>query len=102
MERLTYRAKGGLICLNNDFKLSNPLVIAMEKLAEFEDFMEEYGFEDLEHLKLRLENLQHIAKYYARWEKLKDCIDTFQEHNIDEANLAWKILDKIQELKLAD
>ena len=35
----------------------------------------------------------------TRWEKLKDFIDTFKEQNIDEANLAWKILDKMQELE---
>lgn len=46
-----------------------------EKLREFEYFMEEQGFEDLEHLKLRLKNLSYGAKYYAFWEKLKEYIE---------------------------
>jgi hypothetical protein len=135
MERLTYRTENGLICLNNDCKLSNPLLFAMEKLAEFEDFIEEQGFESLEELehligypvfkdgydeqgneinkiefatykksfeevfdknkKLKQEN----QAFKDRWDALKKFIDTFKEHNIDEANLAWKILAKMEELE---
>ena len=82
------------------------------KLAEFEDFMEEQGFESLGDLKntvINIEKLMFIAAKTTnlkeenqalkdRWENLKDFINTFKEHNIDEANLAWKILDKMQEL----
>lgn len=75
-----------------------------EKLAEFEDFMEEQGFEDLEHLKLRLENLQHIAKYYARWEELKEYVKEELEKNKDLACTAWynadeEFLAKMKELE---
>ena len=34
-----------------------------------------------------------------RWEKLKEYINGFKEYNIEEANLAWKITDKMQELE---
>lgn len=34
-----------------------------------------------------------------RWELLKDYINGFKEYNIEEANMAWKITDKMQELE---
>lgn len=95
-----------------------------DHFAEFEDFIEEQGFESLEELKCNIECLKEEVEWGKfnynelfksreelyketqalkdRWEKLKDFIDTFKECNIDEANLAWKILDKMQELELAD
>lgn len=92
-----------------------------DKLGEFEDFMEEQEFESLEELKINIEYLKdkieadkfnygqlHKFKNHLqqenqalkdRWEKLKDFIDAFKEYNIDEASLAWKILDKMKELE---
>lgn len=82
----------------------------LKRLAEFEDFMEEQGFEDLNTFrtaiklnqlmnKAGVEHFKENQELKARWEKLKDFINTFKEHNIDEANLAWNILDKMRELE---
>lgn len=102
MERLIDRTEEGLICLNNNGNCGfiEQLIKAIGKLAAFEDFMEEQGFEDLEHLKLRLENLQHIAKYYVRWEKLKEWVGEFHRDVV--AVYPKTLLTKIQKLELAD
>lgn len=63
MERLTRKVE------------SHGVDAVYHKLSIFEDFMEEQGFEDLEHLGLTLKNLSYGAKYYVFWEKLKDYID---------------------------
>ena len=121
MERLIEKKENGRfsyyvpIAENITVKMAN-------KLGKFEDFMEEQGFESLEELKVNIEylkdkvetekfNYEQLHKFKnqlqqenqalkERWEKLKDFIDTFKEHNIDEANLAWKILDKMKELEV--
>lgn len=81
------------------------------KFAEFEDFMEEQGFEDLEHLKLRLGNLSYGSKYYVMWQKLKDIIKKDIKHNTKEFNQSYIyafehystaenwVLDRMQELE---
>lgn len=75
-----------------------------ERLAEFEDFMEEQGFESLEHLDLTLKNLSYGAKYYALWEKLKEYIKEERKKNKDLACTAWynadeEFLAKMKELE---
>lgn len=81
-----------------------------DHFAEFEDFIEEQGFEDLQDLERYIEQsikaselldkkMKENQALKTRWGKLKDFIDTFKEHNIDEANLAWNILDKMRELE---
>ena len=55
MQRLTYRTEDGWVGVNNlEDKTISPTSVAIHKLAEFEDFMEENGFESLEELKKRL------------------------------------------------
>ena len=61
MERLTNRTENGLICLNNNGNCGfiEQLIKAMEKLAEFEDFMEEQGFESLKELEKFFNRYKH-------------------------------------------
>lgn len=90
---------------------------AIDKLAAFEDFMQEQGFEDLEHLDMRLKNLAYGAKYYACWENLKEyvadnleitqvCQDPIEQEEYwcltGTENCYKNLQDKIQELELAD
>lgn len=68
---------------------------AIDKLAEFEDFMEEMDFEDLEHLKLRLKNLTNGAKYYSIWLELKEWL----YKDITNGEYYFKLIHKMQELE---
>lgn len=112
MERLTDRTEDGLICLNNNGNCGfiEQLIKAIGKLAAFECFMEERGFESLGELESVLYQLnvkasktkelgQEKQALKARWGKLKDFIYDFKKYNIEEANLAWKILKKMKELE---
>lgn len=108
MERLTSREDVELI------KRTNPQLIgsiAKEyiRLAEFEDFMEEYPIDDLIDLKNYIEDLrclnkghnEEILRYKNMWEKLKDWIlDT--KPAIRGANTIFiksALIDKIFELE---
>lgn len=74
-ERYTNKGISGICLKALDYKGNTAdIALVLERLAEFEDFMEEQGFEDLEHLKLRLCNLSNGAKYYAKWQELKELI----------------------------
>lgn len=103
MERLTEYMENGKIHLKDLDK-------AMVKLAEFEDFMEEQGFESLEQLKKYINDLyaENIViatelsltkaknkKVQDRWSELKDYVD---RHCIDRCAM-WKIreLEKEQD-----
>lgn len=112
MERLTIR--------NNDGTYSQPTKTTFEKLfykvAEFEDLMEKYGVEDLEHLDIMLFVLSGETKYRLneikkenqalkdRWNKLKEyVVEEFEKDNskgyVDFACVEEDILDKIQKLE---
>ena len=84
------------------------------RLADFEDFMEQMGFESLDDIKEMIhiwsiyrnstgvyykeaEQEKQTLKY--RWQKLKEYIDTFKEYNVEQANMAWLITNKMQELE---
>lgn len=91
------------------------------KLAEFEDFMEEQGFESLEELKNTVSNIEKLmlisAKttnleqenqaHKARWEKLKEHITQGIENDYngcayiypDGLKKMQEILEKMQELE---
>lgn len=120
MERLTRKdkEKGFYYIPNKCFRMASDRYYGeddgfsdmLKRLAEFEDFMEAQGFEDLYTFRMAInlnqlmnkagiEHFKENQALKARWEKLKDFIDTFKEHNIDEANLAWNILDKMKELE---
>lgn len=118
MERLTIR--------NSDGTYSQPTHITFEKmfykLAEFEDFMEEQGFEDLETFKMAIKLMQSMnsvgVKYCAenqklkdRWQKLKELLEEDIKNNEKEFNesplvfarnyitYGYWLLDRIKELE---
>lgn len=113
MERLTERfINKGIsgVCLKAlDYKgniADNSLVL--ERLAEFEDFMEEQGFDGLQHLEFTLEEQNKIIEAYQqenqslkdRWEKLKEYAEKhFEEEAASLAVAFRKILVKMQELE---
>ena len=86
----------------------------IEKLTDFEDFMEEQGFEDLETFKIAIKLMQSMnsvgVKYCAenqvlkdRWEKLKEWVikenshaGFFEEQKIQ---TLCEVEDKMQELE---
>ena len=84
MNRLTFRTEDGWVGVNNlEDKTVSPTSVAIHKLAEFEDFMEEQGFEDLESFKWALNFMKDLNKVGAktlienqtfqdRWQKLKE------------------------------
>ena len=89
------------------------------KLAEFENFMEEQGFEDLEHLKMQLDQYENCmvldhdtGKWLkisdimaenqalkARWEKLKEYLTQKPEDGYVNCYFEEEILEKMQELE---
>ena len=89
------------------------------KLAEFEDFMEEQGLEDLGHLKMQLDQYENCmvldhdtGKWLkisdimaesqalkARWEKLKEYLTQKPEDGYVNCYFEEEILAKMQELE---
>ena len=52
MDRLTYRTEKGWVGVKNlEDKTVSPTSVAIHKLTDIEDFIEEYGFENWEDLK---------------------------------------------------
>ena len=124
MERLTDRTEEGLICLNNngDCRFIEQLIKAIDKLAEFEDFMGEQGFKSLDELKSNIECLKEETEWGKfnynelfksreelykenqalknRWEKLKESVEEFQRDVV--AVYPMTLLDKMKELELAE
>lgn len=49
-----------------------------------------------EHDKAKDHQIELLNK---RWEMLKEYINGFKEYNIEEANMAWILTDKMQELE---
>lgn len=45
------------------------------------------------------QTLQENQKLKSRWKQLKEYINKFKENNIEEANMAWIIIGKMQELE---
>lgn len=121
MERLTeYFELGAYTDMrNNIIDVSDKLPLfengvimgkAIDKLAEFEDFMEKNDFQELEQLQEIIERdkfnylitaplEQENQTFKDRWEKLKAYINEFKEYNVEQANMSWLITDKMQELE---
>lgn len=90
---------------------------AIDKLAEFEDFMEEQGFEDLEDLKRYMEQSFKVAEILtkvrkekqalkSRWQELKEWVNTrysdyrFEGHIVSpQTQELDAITNKMQELE---
>ena len=93
-------------------------------VSEVEDFLEKYNFENLEELKKFFKDYTHactihfnlsarqnnkrisyvlelmeLLKCRDRWNKLKKFIEQFKEYDPVEADLAWKIAEKMKELE---
>lgn len=106
MGRLTDRTEEGLICLNNNgnCRFIEQLIKAIGKLAEFEDFVEEQGFESLKELEKFFNRYKHcyslslnlaarknprrefyvaelmqLIEYKARWDALKKFVNMPKE-----------------------
>lgn len=119
MKRLTYRDENGWVGVHNLDNTVSPTSVAIHKLAEFEDFMEEQGFESLENLKAFFKhnlvyNFKELLKekfeiedenqaLKDRWNKLKEYVKkqvsyiSFYEDKVIEA--LCDIEDKMQELE---
>lgn len=89
---------------NSDGSYSQPTHTTFEamfyRLAEFEDFMEEVGAESLDEIETLIADLnKENQTLKGNWAKLKEYVNYFKEYNIEEANMAWKITNKMQELE---
>ena len=109
------KALQGEIFINYKIPMENARL--KQELAEFEDFMEEQGFEDLEHLKMQLDQYENCmvldhdtGKWLkisdimaenqalkARWEKLKEWVEEFHKDVV--AVYPKTLLDKMKELE---
>ena len=123
-ERLTqyfevgnYTEKQNIIDVSNKLPLFENGVImgkAIDRLAEFEDFMEEQGFESLEllkaTLKMKTQSIKGFEKlnqknqaFKNRWQKLKEWVVKEQGYasmNQEERfNTLEEVKDKMQELE---
>lgn len=108
MKRLTYRTKDGWIGVNIlDDKSVSPTSVAIHKLADIEDFMEEQGFENLEQLKDFMQDTKNamldVLKVSDRWKELKKYVEKYAD-NFDEgiASVCDLILMKMKELEKDD
>ena len=97
MDRLTYRTDNGWVGVNNlEDKTVSPTSVAIHKLADIEDFMEENKFESLQHLKDEFEELK--AGYDFIYEHGTDAINELKKEN----NLLRRIVDGVDKLKQYD
>ena len=108
-----YTEKQNIIDVSDKLPLfENGVIMGKEidKLAEFEDFMEENDFESLEilkaTLKMKTQSIKGFEKLHQenqalkdRWQKLKEYIDGFKEYNVEQANMSWLITNRMQELE---
>ena len=124
MERLTqyfevgnYTEKQNIIDVSNKLPLFENGVImgkAIDRLAEFEDFMEEIGFESLEllraTLKMKTQSIKGFEKlktknqaFKNRWQKLKEWVVKEQGyasmHQEERMQTLNEMQDKMQELE---
>lgn len=110
MERLTYKTENGWVGVHNlEDKNISPTSVAIRKLAEFEDFMEEQGFEDLDDLKKALgkqfeitQKPRHLGReingvYFTN----EQCfiLSQFSEFNISYLKKYQALKDRWQKLK---
>lgn len=111
MERLTRKSLEYKDTWISDGSLSNIEGVvrgrAIDRLAEFEDFMEETGISDIPELKRILTTnavWQENQALKERWEKLKEYIikEINKDGDSDFACAEEDILDKMRELELAD
>lgn len=94
MERLTRK------CNNTYFYNVDDVFVVWKRLGAFEDFMEEVGAESLDELENCIVDLkQEIQALKERWQKLNQYINGFKEYNVEQANMAWLITNKMQELE---
>lgn len=120
MERLTIKKDDGRYYINQ-LSIDNSYSAGVncfygkpvDKLAEFEDFMEANDLQELEQLQEIIERdkfnylitaplEQENQTLKGNWAKLKEYVNYFKEYNIEEANMAWKITNKMQELEGGD
>lgn len=67
MQRLTYKTEKGWVGVHNlDDKTVSPTSVAIHKLAEFEDFMENFDFDDLEELE------HYVQEIHNHYEEVKN------------------------------
>lgn len=115
MDRLTYRTEDGWVGVNSlEDKTISPTSVAIHKLAEFEDLLEECGFEDIKTFKMAIKLMQSMntvgVKYCAENQKLKDRwqkLKTILRVNLDTVSNNFAIvysiiLNKMQELEKDD
>ena len=117
MDRLTYRTEDGWVGVNIlEDKTISPTSVAIHKLAEFEDLLEEYNFEDIKTFKMAIKLMQSMnsvgVKYCAenqklkdRWQKLKESILEFKNRDDtteDDTAGLWFVIEKMQELEKDD
>lgn len=118
MERLTIKKDDGRYYINqlsidNSYSAGINCLYGkpIDKLAEFEDFMEEQGFESLEllkaTLKMKTQSIKGFEKLYQenqalkdRWEKLKEYAEKHFEEEASSLAVAFrKVLVRMQELE---
>ena len=108
MERLTYRKdewywKDEEFWVDAETPLPDKIDDVYYKLSEFEDFMEEQGFESLEQLKDFMQYTKNamldVLKVADRWQELKKYVETLSNESDTISEDLYFIKDKIQELE---
>lgn len=117
MERLTYRTKDGWVGVNNlDDKSVSPTSVAIHKLADIEDFLEEQGYDSFEKLKeLHIKYPYHYSEEYMlnnrklkvenqslknNWQELRKYVEKYADNfDVGIANVCDLILMKMEELE---
>ena len=98
--------------LQYDFANTDDTNKLLNKLGKFEDFMETFGYESLQHLEFTLDEQNKIIDAYEeentslkdKWEDLKKFIQKDHDWNLGRGNndcalgQRW-VLDKIEELE---
>ena len=87
-----------------DFANADDTNKLLNKLGQFEDFMETFGYESLQHLEFTLDEQNKIIEAYEkenqalkdRWQKLKEW---FQNKDWDMPTSRDRALQKMQELE---
>lgn len=82
--------------LEKEFTKKSQKVKALESEAKITYV---YGGDLKEHIKVIEAKEHQIELLNKRWEMLKEYINGFKEYNIEEANMAWILTDKMQELE---
>lgn len=111
MERLTFRTESGWVGINKlDSNHTSPTSVAIHKLAEFEDFMEEFGFKNLflleRYIKISNKNSEilmkkrlELALFKSKWLKLQEYIQQLESESDNISEDLYYIKEKMQELE---